>query len=335
VSAEPRAVRYRTRLIAACAGALWGGGLAWAFMRRDGYLPDFLSFWLAARQLLSGIDPYTVAAAGPPYFIREPFYYPLSTALALTPLAAVPALPAGAIFVALSSGLLAFAVSKDGVVRLPLFLSLPFVMAAALGQWAPLLIAGALLPGAGWTAVLKPNIGLALVTARPTRAALVGGVALLLLSLVIMPAWPIEWVRNARALPGHAPPVLSLTGALLVLALFRWRRPEGRLLFALGCVPQLPLFADQLPLFLVPATLRQSLVLALSSAVAGALWLSRLQPGMHPSEAAAPLIVPLLYLPCLYMVLRRSNEGTVREWLAAFVGGRREPLSAESGPPGR
>jgi hypothetical protein len=292
-------------------------------MARPGYLPDFLAYWLGARQLLAGVNPYDVAPVAAPYHIREPLYYPLPTALAMLPLAPLPAVAAGVLFVALSSALLALGLTREGTARLPLFLSAPFLMAAALGQWAPLLVAGALLPGLGWTAALKPNIGLPMIVYRPTRAAVAGGLLLALAGLLVMPSWPALWLRNVRALPGHPPPLLLFGGPVLALALLRWRRPEARLLLALACVPQMPLFADQLPLFLVPASLRQSLALALASGVAAALWIAGLQPGVHPSEPAARLVVPLLYLPCLAMVLRRPNVGEA-PWrpLAALLGRR-------------
>ena len=140
-------------------------------MMRRGFYPDFLAFWYAARAFLHGLDPYAVTPSGAPYFVDDRFFYPFPSVLAVVPFAPFALPVAGALFFATSSGLLAFALSRDGYARLTLFLSFPYVMAASLGQWAPLVMAAVLLPGLGFLAVCKPNIGVALALARPTRAA--------------------------------------------------------------------------------------------------------------------------------------------------------------------
>jgi hypothetical protein len=122
---------------------------------------------------------------------------------------------AGAVFFGVSAALLAFAVTQEGYHRLPLFLSAPFFVAAALAQWAPLVIAAALLPSLQWLAIAKPNIGLAALVYRPTWLGWGLSAAFGLLSLVILPGWIWNW-RDSLPAADHPPPFL--VSACFVLA---------------------------------------------------------------------------------------------------------------------
>jgi hypothetical protein len=109
-------------------------------------------------------------------------------------------------------------------------------------------------------------------------------------------------------------PVTIVGGPLLLLALLKWRRPEARLLVALSIAPQLLLFYDQLLLWLVPKTWRESLLLTVLSWIA--LFIGNKGFGANPStrevvSAYATPILLLLFLPSLAMVMRRPNTGDV------------------------
>jgi hypothetical protein len=112
-------------------------------------------------------------------------------------------------------------------------------------------------------AMLKPNIGASVLLMRwpGKRAALFGG-AVFLVSLLILPSWPIDWLRNTRQHDNFIP-LLSLPGALLPLALLRWREPRARLLLGMACVPQR--FNDVLMLWAIPETPRGGLILSILS----------------------------------------------------------------------
>jgi hypothetical protein len=326
-------VSTRARLVVAFAAAAWGGLLALAFMMRRGFYPDFLAFWYAARAFLHGLDPYAVTPSGAPYFVNDRFFYPFPSVLVVVPFAPFALPVAGALFFAVSSGLLAFALSRDGYARLTLFLSFPYVMAASLGQWAPLIMAAVLLPGLGFLAVCKPNIGVALAAARPTRAAVYGGAAVLVASLAFDVHWPMKWIANLRTMQGHPPPLFTLAGIVLVAALLRWRREDARLVLAMAAVPQLPMFADQLPLMLVARTRVEGMVLALLGHIGGVLWIKTQTPGAHPSANAAIWVLAFAYYPALALVLRRPNEGSLRDWLGCLAispRGSSERLPVES-----
>ena len=321
----PAGPALRTRLLLAAAAAAWGGAIAWVMLGQPHAYRDFLYPWTAARVLLAGGSPYRAIPGGASYPYGAPFVYPLPAVLAIVPLAMLPYAAAGTLFVALSCALLAFAITRDGYQYLPIFASAPFLGAASQAQWSPLIVAAALLPGLGALAVCKPNLGLALAARRPTRALVVGGAVVVAATVLWRPAWPGEWLANVARLRIHPAPLTTPLGFILLLALARWRRPEARLLVAMACVPQLLFWSDQLPLLLVPRTLRQSLwCCALSSASVGlGAWVA-VRTGGHPigaglapdalaRHAALPVMLGM-YLPALVLVLRRPNEGQVPRW---------------------
>jgi len=300
---EVPSLRFRAGV--AFAAGVWGAALTYTFFSREQGAGDFLAFWYAARAWLGGLNPYAVTPSEPPYLIDDRFFYPMPSVVAIVPFAWLPLGAAAAAFFGLSSSLLGYALSRDRWNRLSIFLSFPYVMAASLGQWSPLVIATALLPGLGCLNVLKPNLGLALTFARPTKAALIAGPALLIASLALMPTWPRDWLSNLRAMPGHPPPILTLWGCWLAIAAIRWRSERGRLVLGMAAVPQLPMFYDQLPLLLVHGSRKQTLAAVLLSHIGGLLWLSHQTPGQHPSVTALPWVAGFVFFPALIAAYAR------------------------------
>ncbi len=98
--------------------------------------------------------------------------------------------------------------------------------------------------------------------------------------------------------------MLQTGGFLLLLAALAWRRPAGRLLLAMSLVPQLLFFYDQLPLWLLPATRKQSIALTACSQLAFVLWYLSLHEGDPIVRSAAPFVMALIYFPALFIVLR-------------------------------
>ena len=148
----------------------------------------------------------------------------------------------------------------------------------------------------------KPNIGLVSLIYRPSTRGALGAIALGLVALLFVPQWPLEWLEAVKGAPRYRGPAFSLAGAFTLLGLLRYRRREGRLFVAMALVPQLSLFYDQLPLWLVPSTIWRSLLLTVLSWVAWFCW--------YPSSALAtsaavarPWILALVYAPALVMLL--------------------------------
>ena len=81
------------------------------------------------------------------------------------------------------------------------------------------------------------------------------------------------------------------------------------MLGVLALVPQTTLPYEMVPLLLIPRTSREMLVLVGLSLVAGAFTLQT-DPRHHLTAAILqlwPVFLLLVYLPCLYLVLRREN----------------------------
>jgi hypothetical protein len=279
---------------------------------------DFTWHWLAARALVSGENPYLVIKAGGVYQLDAPYVYPLTTAVAAIPFSFFSATLAAALWIAVGSGLLAFAVTRNGATRLLMFLSMPFLWAANAAQISPLITAAALIPALGFITPIKPQIGIAALAFKPARAAILGAVAFTALTLLIDPRWPLEWIDilPQRVANVYRSPLSVIGGPLLLAALTRWKRADARLFLIMALVPQNMLFYDQLLLWLIPRTRNEFMILGMLSLVAPLV--ASIGMGASPDIAEvnrryAPAIVWLIYIPCLIMLLRRKNEACSSE----------------------
>ena len=287
---------------------------------------DFWQHWAAARALLAGIDPYaalnpsTLRVAGDASTaLGHWYFYPLPSVLIGLPFVWLsPSAGAGA-FIGLATVAFAYVITRQGLGPLAICLSAPFVFCLFSGQSTPAIVAAALVPAAQGLLALKPNVGMAMFAARPSRWAWVGGVLLVVVSLIVLPTWPREWLAAVARSPFHHAPIAWWVGApLLLLAGIKWRRPEARLFVVFACIPQVPLFYDQLPLALVPSTDRERLVFAWCSWAADLGWVYSSSHGqMRTADMrdAPPWILALVYTPALFMLLRRTNTGQVPVWV--------------------
>lgn len=314
----------RRRIVAALLIGIASVGLLALRMRFQPGSADFDQVWFGSRAIWTGRNPYYLVGPGLEFEWHWPLYYPATALLAISPLAPFPLTIARALFVGLSSALLAYGITRESWARMPLFLSGSFIVAVVAAQWSPLLTAAACIPALACIVSAKPNIGLAIVardpSARVVRYAAVGSLLLTLLSLALLPSWPRDWLALVRV-GGFAAPIAHRGGPLLLLALLRWRRPDARLLLAMAMIPHTMAAYATLPLFLIPRTYHESLALtALSSSAA--LFTMVFVPA--PQNAAelyyyGDIIVALCYLPCLIMTLRRPNEGNVPAWLDRVI----------------
>lgn len=277
--------------------------------QRGGYAGDFNWAWRAARLWTQGRNPYNDPGLAPifPYPFDAPLLYPMTAVVLAVPFAVLPPWLAGAAFFGVSAGILAYLVLLRREWRLlPLFTSAPFYVAASVAQWSPLVVATALAPSIGFLALAKPNIGLPVLATHGRAETWRRAFAFVSLTLPLLPSWPLSWVENLRSHGGYPSPLLVFPGALLLLALLRWRAPEARLLVLMALVPQRLWFYDQLPLWLIARTWWQGLFLSALSWIGYAGW--RMSPNPYgwvgSSPATAPIwVVCFIYLPALLLVL--------------------------------
>jgi hypothetical protein len=333
----PWRTRLRWALIIACFSIAVAGARA---LTEPTWPTDFDQFWHAARALMTGRNPYTVVGPGRELQWNWPMFYPLPAVLITLPFSLLPVAAGRVAFVAASSALLGFAITRDGLARLPTFLSAAYLIAIARTQWSPLLLASMWLPWLGAVLLAKPNVGAACFAALESKRAVVisimSGTILLALSFIAMPTWPREFLHALESKTAVSPPVTRPGGFLLLLALLRWRLPEGRLLAALSLVPHTPSLYDLLPLFLIPRTVRETTILALCTHALFALIVvlgpfSTFDGYAESLGRWSPIIV---FVPALAMLMRRPNRAraAIGEALPGHVAGTMLDLSPAPAP---
>jgi hypothetical protein len=291
---------------------------------RQYYAGDFTWLWRAGQVLLEGHNPYhnPEFLAGHPYPFNQPLVYPLPAVLFTLPFAFLPPYFAGALFFGLSSGLLAFGITRDGWSRLPVFFSAPFFVAAGVAQWSPLLMAAFFLPALPILAI-KPNMALPMTLTKPHAKSILTSIIICVTSLVLLPSWPLDMLHNIGQYH-HPVPLLVLPGPLLLLALLRWRDARARVLLILSIVPQVIRWYDQLYLWFIPKTGGQSIGLALVSWIGYFSWYL-----VHSGGSASRSIfgadrdinawvICSVYLPALTLVLWQSRA-------SVFAGATKAP----------
>ncbi len=306
--------------VALLIGAAFGAVTWWSLSTspEDAQGRDFTYPWLAGRFLLHGQNPYlAIRTATTPY--APVFLYPLSAAIVALPFSWTSSQSAAILFVGISFAALTFVLSRGGWWRLVIFASAPAYSAAASAQWSTLLMACSLVVPAVGLLMCKPTIGIPLLAFQSSRrailSAIVGGLVLAIVSFLLVPTWPLDWLHTLRgAGRQYRAPMLTPLGAVIALAALRWRQPEARLLLVLAILPQNAFFYDQFVLLLIPKSRREALIAATCSTAAYLLVLifARGAPNLLVLSAQLmPVMITGLYLPALVMVLRRPNEGAV------------------------
>jgi hypothetical protein len=261
---------------------------------------DFDLLYNAAVHLIRGEDAYPVAS--------QWFTYPLPAVLLAVPFTAIPLGAARLVFDVLVGWAFVFAVWRyRGTFALLAVLSGAYLFAMLNGQTTPLMVAASLVPALGFLLAVKPNTSASLWIARPSRMAVVGVSAFLVLSLVILPSWPRDWwMALLQDNTDLVPPVLRPFGLVLLLAALRWRSPEGRLLLAIAFIPQNTLPHELVSLALIPANLVEMGIYVAGSWIAVAVAADRMP--LHSiaewTAASWPATLGAVYLPMLYLVLR-------------------------------
>jgi hypothetical protein len=276
-----------------------------------GWTTDWHVFWTAGHAVVTGNDPYAAVLALPSGY---PLFYPGPALLLLAPFGLLSSKAGWLAWGAVTGGLFGLAARRHGRGLWVGALSACFAEAVTFGQWVPLLVAAAIVPWLSGALVVKPSIGAALWIWRPTRSAVLGGLALLFISFLVVPGWPADWLAAIQQ-TNHVAPVLKPWGWVLLLAAIRWRSPEGRLLLALACIPQTTSLYESLPLFLVCRQRWDAYTLAALSHVAALVQDQYYSaPGQVLETVIAnrwPVFLVTLWLPALIMVLRPVREADI------------------------
>lgn len=266
---------------------------------------DFQWSLRAARDLVAGQDIYRYPPG--PHAIP----YPLPAALAAMPLAWMPDVIAGSVFIGISVMLLAFGIIRSGEEwRLAMLLSWSFVYALLWVQWTPLIAALWYLPALAAVLCVKPNIVLPLLLSQGDRVLanwkkwILPPVAVFAVSLALYPMWPLIWLRQLGTYQGTSPPLFSMPLGPLVLLAFAgtggWRDRRAWLLVTLALMPQRMVY-DQLAIMLVPARRWQLWILIAMSWVNCAIFFQGNGWGDVPM-GWQNFLLATLYLPAVAMI---------------------------------
>ena len=281
----------RTRLLISAGIGVATGAYCWLLLAHFHQgAADFGWAIRAARSVLAGQNPYDTPLE----------QYPLTAALFGLPFVWLRPEIAAAVFYGLSSGLLAFGLTRHGYHRLLVFLAYPYWAGSLTAQWSPLIAASAFFPLLLPVTMVKPQIGLPVALTHLTRRGVVACVVVALLSLAVMPRWPLLWAGQLRYYE-HFIPLLVLPGPVLALALLRYRDRDALLLVGAAVMPQ-RWFFDAFILWLIPKTRREIVWTAFFSWGAG-IW--RWYHIPHSFTEVGRWTVVFLYLPMLAVVLGR------------------------------
>jgi hypothetical protein len=232
--------------------------------------------------------------------------YPLTAAFFALPFVRLqPELAAG-VFWGIGSSLLAFGLTRNGYTRLLIFFAYPYWAGILTVQWSTIIAASAFFPLLLPVTMAKPQVGLPVFLTRMSRRGVMTCIVVAALSLVVMPTWPLLWLKQAGNYE-HFIPLLVLPGPLLALALLRYRERDAVFLTLSAIMPQ-RWFFDSFTLWLIPRSRREIIWTVFFSWGAG-IW--RWYHIPQSFTQVGRWTVVFLYLPKLALLLLRKNSSTV------------------------
>jgi len=236
--------------------------------------------------------------------------YPFVTALFAFPFLWLKPEVAAGIFWGVSSFLLALGLTRDGYRKLLIFLAYPYWAGILTVQWSPLIAASAFFPLLLPVTMAKPQVGLPVFLTRFSVRGTVACVVVGIVSLALLPSWPMQWLRHGAPNYPHFFPLLVLPGPLLLLALLRYRDRDALLLFISAALPQ-RWFFDSFILWLIPQSRREIVWTVFFSWGAG-IWRWYYFP--HSFTEVGRWTVVFFYLPMLAVVLlRKAGSGALQK----------------------
>jgi len=284
----------RWRILISAAIGVASGAFCWFLLAHFHQgAADFSWAIRSAQHLLVGKSPYDTPLE----------QYPLTAAFFGLPFVWLRPEVAGGLFYGISSALLAFGLTRQSYYGLLVLLAYPYWAGILTAQWSPLIMASAFFPPLLPATLAKPQIGLPVALTHLSRRGVLACVVLLLLSLAVMPRWPLLWVRQLGYYE-HFVPLLVLPGPLLALALWRYRDRDVWLLLLAAAMPQ-RWFFDAFILWLIPKKRHEIVLTVFFSWGAGIL---RWYHIPHSFGEVGRWTVVFIYLPMLGVLLARAWE---------------------------
>jgi hypothetical protein len=286
----------RWRIAISAAIGLATGSFCWFLMKH--FHQDAADFRWAlhlAHHLLARQNPYDTPLE----------QYPLTAAFCALPFVSLQPEVAAGIFWGISSSLLAFGVTRGGYSRLLVFFAYPYWAGILTVQWTPIIAASAFFPLLLPVTMAKPQVGLPVFLTRLSLRGVIACAVVAIASLIVMPNWPLLWLKQAGNYQRFIP-ILVFPGPLLLLALLRYRNRDALFLFFSALMPQ-RWFFDSFILWLIPQSRREIIWTVFFSWGAG-VW--RWYHIPHSFNQVGRWTVTLIYLPMLAVVLLRepSNQ---------------------------
>jgi hypothetical protein len=264
--------------------------------------------WFLVKRLHQGAGDFSWAIYAARHFLdrQNPYdtpleQYPLTAALLALPFVRLQPEVAAGLFYGISSALLAFGLTQRGYQRLFIFLAYPYWAGMLTAQWSVIITASAFFPLLLPVTLAKPQIGLPVFLTHTNRRGLLTCVAFGVLSLVLMPKWPLLWFGQLGNYQNFIP-LLVLPGPLLLVALLRYRERDAILLLLAALVPQ-RWFFDSFILWLIPKSRREILATVFLSWGVG-IW--RWYHVPHSMQQVGRWSILGFYLPMLAILLLRS-----------------------------
>jgi hypothetical protein len=284
----------RKRIAVAAVVGLASGTFCWFLLKSlHQHAGDFHWALHLAERLIARQNPYDTPLE----------QYPLPAAFVALPFLRLPPEVAAGLFCGISSALLAFGLTREGYGRLRVFLAFPFWAGVLTAQWPAIIAASAFFPILLPVTMMKPQVGLPVFLTRLSRRGLLACLFVAGLSLVVLPQWPLLWLRQTHYYD-HFIPLFVFPGPLLFLALLRYRDRDAWLLLLAALMPQ-RWFFDSFTLWLIPKSRREILLTASISWGSG-IWRWYHQPANFTEVGRAAVI--FLYLPMLIVLLFRSGS---------------------------
>ena len=143
---------------------------------------------------------------------------------------------------------------------------------------------------------------------------------MLIVSVAVLPGWPLEWLRLVSGVRHMRAPLLTPLGFLIPAVLLRWRRSESWLLIAGAAMPQTLMWYGGLMPLAIADTYRQACILSLISTLgylaSNGVVMSQLQ---DKGAMIWTIFTASVYLPAVVLVLSRPRDAHSPAFLQTFA----------------